>query len=302
MPVKVAVVCLPPIMTTPSQSDDRAGFKGQAESIIRRNQRKHGGEGLPKPLGKNARGEPAPRQAIFSSGASADVAEAFQALGREGIGAFEKVYLLAHGNMRGVESPVPARGDDPIRMTASELATKFMDDAGLGQALLDKLGDAAAKGGKAEFKLSIRLLACQAGMEAKPGEATFESRSATSYLHDFGNMLGREVAKTLERLKQQHPAKYSQASLSVRISLAAPTGWSVVTHSGQTLTYDAPPEKESVADAAVGAAFESSADKWGAYKYAPAKPYLRPEELKKQTLTVRLQKFPGGDGLSGEVS
>jgi len=115
-------------------------------------------------------------------------------------------------------------------------------------------------------------------------------------------MLGREIARTISALQTEHPAKYRDANLSVKIVLKAPTGWTAITHNGQAIAYHASPEMERAADTAVEAAFQASQDKSQIYADPQAQPYLVAEEDKKQRLTLLVQKYAGSTQLSGQVA
>ncbi|MFM0069176.1 LptA/OstA family protein [Paraburkholderia aspalathi] len=236
-----------------------------------------------------------PHPPIFSSGPDGNVDRAFQDLRSVGFNQFEKIYVLSRGHVTGVESP---RQDGRITqvINAQELAAKFMDIGGMRDAIRAEFEPVLRNpnGGRADYRTCLRLLSCETGVEPDNPLEIYSTRSAKSYLHDFANQIGKQLITTLTQLEKQYPDAYRKSSLSLRISLQAPKGWSLLMPSGENVVYQSDSAHEQAADKAAKIAYTKSETKAQMYADEKITPFIKSNDQKKLTLTVRIDKFPDG--------
>jgi hypothetical protein len=196
-----------------------------------------------------------------------------------------------------VEKPKPRPSGVVEEFKAPELVSNFMDAGGMRDAIYGKLTKAMRdpEGGNAEFRTSIRLLACETGAihDENARQGLFSTRSADSYARDVANQFGKQVGDILGQLKKNDPQGYEKATFSVEIVVAAPTGWNLNMPNGQTVVYHSTRADEKEADAAAKIAYEQSRTKADMQSNKTIAPYLVADEEKKTVVTVRFDKYPG---------
>ncbi|MGJ3438326.1 hypothetical protein BSQ98_19245 [Serratia liquefaciens] len=279
MPGKIAVITFP----SRNNRTEQTNFRAQAEQIISRNKKKFSSP-LPSML------------PIFSSEISGDIEQAFLQLNKANFANFEKIYLLAHGTAQGIKSPK----NEHITINASELALKFMDSGGMRKAIQDELVLALRKqqGGYAYYTTCLRLLACNTGLQDKNNQTVYSTKSAKTYLSDFGNQIGNQIIETLNSLEKLYPLSYQKSNLEINIVLQAPTGWSVIMHSGETVVYHSDPAQEASADKKMNTAYSMYQTKAHMHADKNIAPFLKPDDQKKLTVNIGINKPAGSKKLA----